>query len=116
MMINMNDRLMNNTRDLKTMQMQLDQHKARLTDILVKQDREAKLKDLVTDLKNQLNGMVSLFFLFFGSTGCVVLQERTMAQDIREACESSDQHDFAIKKLGSKIEDLQKERAAFMNA
>ena len=39
-----------------------------------------------------------------------------MAKDIKEACEGLEQHNFAIKKLGEKFNEIAKERTHFMQA
>ena len=59
MLISMNDKLVKNNQDLRALNLQMDQLQVRLTEILVKQEREAKVKDLVSDLKGKISNMVS---------------------------------------------------------
>ena len=61
MMLAMNDRVIQSMRDVRSCQQNIESQNHKLEQILAKQDREAKIKDLVNELKNKLTNMVSNF-------------------------------------------------------
>ena len=110
MMLAMNDRVVQCMRDVRACQQGIDGQNHKLQEIIAKQDREAKIKDLVQELKLKLTTMVS-------ETACPLnrrFQEKTMARDIAEAIENNENLTLHLKMMSENVKEIGKERGVFI--
>ena len=96
MLINMDDKLNKQIRELKGSQSEINHINMRVAEVNNKLDREAKIRDMVDNLKLRIIGM-----------------ERGMAGDIEKAVLNNDQLVCNLKDLSDRIRDVVKERSIF---
>ena len=112
MLINMDDKLNKQIRELKSTQTEIHHVNMRVAEVNTKLDREAKIRDLVDNLKAKISNMVSIHSLLFNLLIDDV-QEKGMAQSIEKAVEGNDQLTGQIREIGDRIKDVVKERENF---
>ena len=122
MLLNMNESLTQTKREVKQCQHELQVFQIKMNETHNKMDREAKIKDLVDQLKNQINQLVSkitptsLFHSKYKIFVVNLLQEKGMALDIENAVKNHEAVTFQVGTITTMMKDMQQERVKFMSA